>query len=164
VGRDGFFTEATNALAHAHAKHGGKAWQYYFDYTAENLQPTVTKGTRHGDDVAFTMDTLDHAVIHAPPVTYPPTTEQIGFTPADHAFADKVNEYWFQFASTGTPSCAGSPSWPETTAEHSNTLMLGNAAATDKGQISLEADFMKAHMSELREIGASYDFWVLLRP
>jgi carboxylesterase type B len=58
VGRDGFFAEVTNRIAHAHAKRGAAAWQYYYDYTAEGLRPTVTKGARHGDDVVFTMNTL----------------------------------------------------------------------------------------------------------
>jgi para-nitrobenzyl esterase len=164
VGRDGFFTEATNQVAHAHARNDAPAWQYYYDYTAEGLRSTVTKGTRHGDDVAFTMNTLDYAPIYAPPPTSPPTTERIAFTPADRAFAAKVADYWFQFARTGTPSSAGSQDWPQTTEDHSNTLMLGNAGATDKGEITLNADFMKAHMPDLRAIGSAYDTAVALRP
>ncbi|MFS8070364.1 MAG: carboxylesterase/lipase family protein, partial [Byssovorax sp.] len=161
VGRDGFFTEATNRLGRVHAGHGASAWQYYYDYTAENLRPTVTKGTRHGDDVVFTLDTGDYADLYAPPPTSPPTaTARIAFTPADHAFADKISEYWFQFALTGTPICAGSPSWPATTAGLSNTLMLGNAGATEKGEITLKPDFMKAHITQFGEIGISYDLVV----
>lgn len=164
VGRDGFFTEATNQIAHNHAAKGASAWQYYYDYTAEGLRSTVTKGTRHGDDVAFTMNTLDYAPIYAPPPASPPNTEKIVFTDADRAFAAKVADYWFQFALTGTPSSAGSPEWPQTTAEHSNTLMLGNVGATDKGEITLNADFMKTHMPDFQAIGISYDAAVALRP
>jgi para-nitrobenzyl esterase len=164
VGRDGFFAEVTNRIAHAHAKHGAPAWQYYYDYTAEGLRPTVTKGTRHGDDVCFTMNTLEHAPIYPPPATSPPTTEKVVFTPADKDFAAKVSEYWFQFARAGVPSSAGSQDWPQTTEEHSNTLVLGNAAGTDKGQITLDPDFNKTHMPRFREIGGSYDLIIFARP
>ena len=165
VGRDGFFAEVTNRIAHAHAAKGASAWQYYYDYTAEGLRPAVAKGARHGDDVVFTLDTGDYADLYAPPPTSPPTASaRITFTPADHAFADKVSEYWFQFARAGAPSCAESPSWPATTAEHSNTLVLGNAGAAEKGEITLEPDFLKAHMSDLRDIGSAYDDAIALQP
>jgi para-nitrobenzyl esterase len=165
VGRDGFFAEVTNRIAHIHAAKGASAWQYYFDYTAEGLRDDVKKGTRHGDDVVFTMDTGDHADLYKPPPTSPPTeTSRITFAPADHAFADKVSEYWFQFARTGAPSCAESPAWPATTAVHSNTLILGNAGATEKGEITLEPDFLKAHMSDFRVIGTSYDGVIFWKP
>lgn len=165
VGRDGFFAEVTNRIGHAHAAKGASAWQYYYDYTAEGLRSSVTKGTRHGDDVVFTLDTGDYADLYAPPPTSPPTTAlRITFTPADHAFADKVSEYWFQFARTGVPSCAESQEWPATTAEHSNTLMLGNAKAADKGEITLDPIFLKTHMSDFRDIGSAYDDAIALQP
>lgn len=165
VGRDGFFTEVTNRIGHVHTEKGGSAWQYYFDYTADGLRHDVKKGTRHGDDVVFTLDTGNYADLYAPPPTSPPTaSKRVTFTPADHAFAHKVSEYWFQFALTGTPSCAGSPAWPATTAEHSNTLLLGNAKAADKAEITLSPDFMKAHMDDFGAIGVSYDFAVSVLP
>jgi carboxylesterase type B len=115
------------------------------------------------------MNTLDYAPIYAPPPTSPPTPEnKIVLTAADRAFAAEVSEYWFQFARTGSPSCAGSPHWPQTTSEtdneHSNTLVLGNAEATDKGEITLSPDFMKTHMSDFTTIGNSYDLFILGRP
>lgn len=165
VGRDGFFTEVTNRIGRVHTAKGGSAWQYYYDYTAVGLRDDVKKGTRHGDDVVFTLDTGDHADLYKPPPTSPPTdSARIVFTPADHAFAHKVSEYWFQFARTGIPSCAGSQAWPATTADHSNTLMLGNAKATEKGEITLQPDFMKTHMSDFGAIGVSYDFAISLMP
>jgi para-nitrobenzyl esterase len=99
VCRDLVFTVTTRRFAENHRK-VSTVYRFYFDYTAVGLRPTVTKGTRHGDDVIYPFATGDMCL----------PTKGI-FTDADRAFQAKVSEYWFKFASTGTPAATGCAAW-----------------------------------------------------
>ncbi|WNG57284.1 carboxylesterase/lipase family protein [Archangium gephyra] len=129
LARDAFFTVVTYRIAKAHSQRA-PTWRYYFDYTAENHRPFVTKGTRHGDEVAFTMDTLKYS----PP--FPPGQPQnpVTVTAKDYEVASSISDRWFNFASTGEPS----PAWPQQTAEADKTLLVGQS-------ISVATDFMQQH-------------------
>lgn len=129
LARDAFFTVATYRIAQAHSQRA-PTWRYYFDYTAENHRPFVTKGTRHGDEVAFTMDTLKYA----PPFPPGQPRNPVTVTAKDYEVASSVSERWFNFASTGEPS----PQWPRQTAEADKTLLVGES-------ISVATDFMQQH-------------------
>ncbi|WP_224367461.1 carboxylesterase/lipase family protein [Hyalangium versicolor] len=149
LARDAYFTAATYRIAKAHSKRA-PTWRYYFDYTAENHRPSVTKGTRHGDEVAFTMDTLKYA----PP--FPPGQPQnpVTVTTKDYGVASSISERWFNFASTPEPS----PEWPRQSAEADKTLLVGES-------LSVATDFMQQHhkdaelenMDAFNRIGTAMD-------
>jgi para-nitrobenzyl esterase len=136
LARDAFFTVTTYKIAEAHGKRA-PVWRYYFDYTAENHRATVPDGTRHGDDVAFTMNTL----AFAPP--FPPDSPEnpLAVTATDEEVASRVSEYWFEFGRTGTPSSSTGPEWPKHAEGQDKTLLLGQF-------IEVRTDFMKQHFGE----------------
>ena len=132
LARDAFFTVTTHKLAEAHGPRAS-TWRYYFDYTAENLRPDVPNGTRHGDDVNFTMNTLDAF----PPFPPGKPQEPVPIVAKDREVADRTSELWFKFASTGTPAPA--TEWPLHTATADKTLLLGES-------VSVATDFMQQHV------------------
>ena len=100
VCRDLVFTVTGRRFAENH-RPVSTVYRFYFDYTAVGLREDVAKhGTRHGDDVIYPFATGDLCL----------PTKGI-FTDADRAFQAKVSEYWFKFASTGTPSADGCAAW-----------------------------------------------------
>ncbi|XXY22797.1 carboxylesterase family protein [Sorangium sp. So ce216] len=147
LARDAFFTVTTHKIAEAHGPRAS-TWRYYFNYTAENLRPHVPNGTRHGDDVPFTMNTLDAAppfppiplVPPIPPGTVP-VPEPVAITATDRAVANSVSAYWFNFAKTGTPAPA--TEWPLHTATADKTLLLGES-------VSVATDFMQQHHEDAK--------------
>ena len=103
-------------------------YRYYFDYTAVGLRPTVTNGTRHGDEIIYPFGTGDLCK----------PTKGI-FTDEDRKFSDRVSEYWFEFARTGTPASSESPEWLPHTLRYDPlqgkdyTLVLGEPIALKEG-------------------------------
>jgi para-nitrobenzyl esterase len=154
LARDAFFTVTTHKLAEAHGPRAS-TWRYYFDYTAENLRTAVPNGPRHGDDVNFTMNTLD-AYPPFPPVPPGGAPQPVAITAKDREVADRTSELWFKFASTGTPASA--TEWPLHTATADKTLLLG-------ATVSVATDFMQQHaanatfenMEAFEQIGAAMD-------
>jgi para-nitrobenzyl esterase len=155
LARDAFFTVTTHKLAEAHGPRKS-TWRYYFDYTAENLRTHVPNGTRHGDDVNFTMNTLDAA----PPFPPGKPQEPVAITAKDREVADRASEYWFKFASTGNPG----QDWPQHTATADKTLLLGES-------VSVATDFMQQHhedaefenMDAFNRIGTAMDNFMASR-
>jgi para-nitrobenzyl esterase len=145
VARDAIFTVLPYTIANARI---GRAptFRYYFDYTAEGLRPTVTNGTRHGDDIIYVFNTGDMC----------PPTEGI-FTDHDRAFARRVSEYWYNFALSGSPTFAGSPAWLPHGEGHDLTMRFGE-------RIELIANYMKEYMQKLEAIGKSINDTMLLFP
>jgi len=133
LARDAVFTVTTYNIAKAHNKRA-PTWRYYFDYTAENHRATVTKGTRHGDDCSFTMNTLAYAPPFPP--GHPETPVEV--TAKDREVASHANEYWFQFAVTGAPSSATGPAWPRHEEGQDKTLLMG-------ASFEVKTDFMQQH-------------------
>ncbi|WP_224371884.1 carboxylesterase/lipase family protein [Hyalangium versicolor] len=132
--RDAVFTVTTYNIAKAHSKIA-PTWRYYFDYTAENHRATVPDGTRHGDDVAFTMDTL----AYAPPFPPGKPKEPVEVTEKDRRVAALANEYVVTFAISGTPSAVTGPEWPQDKAGQDRTLVLGEST-------QVKSDFMQQHV------------------
>lgn len=107
VGRDLLFTTMTHLIAEKQRAVVAPSWRYYFDYIAEKKreEPPIPKGARHGDEIPYTMDTVDIA---------PPTSGYA--TEEDKAFAQKVSHYWVEFAKVTTDestSIAGVVEWPK---------------------------------------------------
>jgi len=131
LARDAVFTVTTYNIAKAHNERAS-TYRYYFDYTAVNHRASVKKGARHGDDCIFTMDTL----AYAPP--FPPGSPEtpVEVTAKDREVASHANEYWFQFALTGTPSSAAGPEWPKHAEGQDKTLSIGET-------FEVKTDFMQ---------------------
>ncbi|WP_437817617.1 carboxylesterase/lipase family protein [Sorangium sp. So ce1078] len=136
LARDAFFTVTTYKIAMAHSKRA-PVWRYYFDYTPENLRDKVTFGTRHGDDVGFTMNTLDIAR------PFPPGEPQnpVVVTDKDREVASRVSEYWFEFGRTGVPSSSTGPEWPQHAEGQDRTLVVGET-------IEVREKFMQQHFGK----------------
>jgi len=139
LARDAVFTVTTYNIAKAHSARA-PTWRYYFDYTAEKHRATVDKGTRHGDDVVFTMNTLDYA----PPFPPGKPDEPVEVTAKDRQVASLANEYWFKFAATGTPSSATGPEWPSHTDGQDKTLVFGEFDEPSEFA-KVETNFMQEH-------------------
>lgn len=158
LARDAFFTVTTHKIATAHGPRAN-TWRYYFDYTAVNLRPHVPNGTRHGDDVPFTMNSLD-AAPPFPPIPLPlpavPVPTPVEVTATDRAVADRISAYWFNFAKTGTP--APDTEWPKNEAGQDKTLLIGET-------VSVATNFMQQHhedaqhenMEAFEKIGVKMD-------
>ncbi|NWD70001.1 carboxylesterase/lipase family protein [Pseudomonas gingeri] len=87
VGRDLLFSTMAYVIVEAHRAKGAASWRYYFEYVAEQSRPGFPHGARHGDEIAYVLDT--GAV--APPQDQP-------LTEPDQAFARRVSAYWLAFA------------------------------------------------------------------
>lgn len=125
--RDLVFTMSARWIADRHAKIA-PVWRYYFDYTAEKLRPERPNGVPHADEIPYVFNTGDRD----------PVTKPI-FTDSDRAFANKVSDYWFNFARNGTPSAAGSPAWPRDTRFFDRTMIFADP-------IEAKSNFMKARL------------------
>ncbi|UQA63910.1 carboxylesterase family protein [Polyangium aurulentum] len=153
LARDAVFTVTTYNIAKAHSQRA-TTWRYYFDYNAENLPEEHKKGTRHGDEVPFTMNTL----AYYPPFPPGKPGEPVEVTEKDREVASLANEYWFNFAATGTPSSATGPAWPSHTDGQDKTLVLRESA-------TVETNFMQEHheaaemenMAAFDKIGGAMD-------
>jgi para-nitrobenzyl esterase len=128
VMRDVVFTMPVRWVADRHSKRA-PTWRYYFDYTAVKDRQKFPHGVPHGSEIVYMLDTGD---------IYP-DTKRI-FTPADREYAQRVSEYLFQFAHSGTPAAPGGPVWPSSGARQDRTMVFGKAMAA-------QANFMKARMS-----------------
>ncbi len=153
LARDAYFTVTTHKIAEEHSKRA-PTWRFYFDYTAENHRATVKDGTRHGDDVMFTMNTIDHY----PPFPPGKPLEPVEVTAKDREVASRASEYWFEFGRTGTPSSPAGPEWPRHEEGQDKTLLLGET-------IEVKTDFMQQHhedaalenMAAFEKVGKAMD-------
>ena len=80
-----------------HAAAGNAAYEYQFDRAAPGRE---TVGAVHGSEVPYVFGVLD-AAGGGPRYAAP-----------DHALSEALQSYWTNFAKTGDPNGAGSPTWP----------------------------------------------------
>ena len=107
VGRDVLFTTMAFVIVKYHDLAGAPGWRYYFDYVAQTERPKFPNGARHGDEVSYVLDTGAIA---------PPTDAY--FSQQDKEFAQKVSQYWLEFAKSTTDSSetiSGVKNWPKHT-------------------------------------------------
>jgi para-nitrobenzyl esterase len=127
--RDLLFTMQARWLATHHSRQAPTR-RYYFSYVPELLRPDQPHGVPHGGEIVFPFNTGD--IAHG-------TSGK--FTDADRAMAQKLSDYWFSFAETGTP--AGAKAWPlhelKGLVVVDNVLELGEA-------IEVRADFRKTRL------------------
>lgn len=134
VARDMTFTTMGYVAAMAQHRNGVPAWRYYFDYVSENARDLYPHGTWHGNEIPYTLNTLDALAVQDP---------ERPFTEADRAFAEKVSEYWLNFARDATVfshKLEGEIDWPAWQPYADNVLRLGK---NDKPSLTLEKGFMR---------------------
>ncbi|MFY0566957.1 carboxylesterase/lipase family protein [Archangium lansingense] len=130
--RDMLFTMQARWISDEHSKKSS-SWRYYFSYVTEADREEHRYGVAHGNEVVYTMGTGDIFV-----------GSKDVFTDNDRAVSEKVVDYWYSFANTGTPS--GRVAWPKNEygliAPKDNTLKLDEP-------ITLATGFRRARLDRL---------------
>ena len=141
VARDMAFSVMPWILMRAQQSVGMPGWRYWFDYISENARDLYPHGAWHGNDVPYTFQTL---------AAMQPTDEQRPYTARDHAFAQRVADYWFHFARDATEfshRLEGDPDWPAWRAGEDITLALGEQG---RDALLLKRNFMRARLRLFR--------------
>ncbi|WP_158781520.1 carboxylesterase/lipase family protein [Pantoea sp. BAV 3049] len=134
VARDMTFTTMGYVAALSQHRNGVPAWRYYFDYVSENARDLYPNGTWHGNEIPYTLNTLDALATQM---------ADRPFTENDRAFAHKVSEYWLNFArdaSVFSHQLKGEIVWPAWQPYADNVMRFG-----EKGEaaLKLEKRFMR---------------------
>jgi para-nitrobenzyl esterase len=99
---------------------GGKTFVYYFTHQPPYTPVQPWRGAYHTAEIFYVFHNFDAGR---------------EWTKADHALADKMSSYWYNFAATGDPNGAGLPHWPE----FRNGVMVlgeGSVAAPDEARVA----------------------------
>jgi para-nitrobenzyl esterase len=111
-------------FANAQAKHGKKAWLYYFTH-----EPPTAPGTRnlhatHTAEIPYVFNNLK-----APRVFPDASSPELASASAtDRELAETVSSYWVNFARTGDPNGKGVAPWPAFRDANSRAMILGPQA------------------------------------
>jgi para-nitrobenzyl esterase len=99
---DWVWGEPARMTAMAFLSKKAPAFMYQFGYVSPANQQRSPFGAGHGSEVSFVFNTLDA------PRFGPPSKP----TEAEYELAQKMNQYWINFAKTGNPNGNGLPNWP----------------------------------------------------
>jgi len=111
-------------FANAQAKHGKKAWLYYFTH-----EPPTAPGTRnlratHTAEIPYVFNNLK-----APRVFPDASSPELASASAtDRELAETVSSYWVNFARTGDPNGKGIAPWPAFRDANGRAMILGPQA------------------------------------
>lgn len=102
--RDGIFGWASEKFAREHEKLTSNAYLYYFDHSLEWAEEKGL-GAFHASEIIFMFNNIHKNVKYSP--NWP------DFKPrrSDIDLADKMSDYWVEFARTGKPNVKGLPEW-----------------------------------------------------
>ncbi|MBT6329406.1 MAG: carboxylesterase family protein, partial [Kordiimonadaceae bacterium] len=98
------------------------AWLYYTDFVEEEEKST-SPGTSHGKGSAFLFRVTDKD------------------STAMKALANEMQQYYFNFASTGNPNGVGLPEWPTYNGKSDNWMVFGDDREAKSGVITEKLDF-----------------------
>ncbi|WP_158086904.1 carboxylesterase family protein, partial [Pantoea deleyi] len=141
VARDMAFSLVPWLVMRAQHQAGMPGWRYWFDYVSEHARDLYLHGTWHGNEVPYALNTLSQI---------PEPSDGRPFSEADRAFAERVSEYWFNFARDATEykhQLAGEVTWPAWHPGDDVTMSLGEGG---QNSISLRKNFMRARMRLFR--------------
>ncbi len=110
VAADQFMIEPARFVARTLSAQGDQVWEYRFGYVANSMR-TQWPSAPHATEIPFVFDTVKAKYGAA-------------LTPEDEAIARATNEYWANFAKTGTPNGPGLPKWPQYNANSDQLLMI----------------------------------------
>jgi para-nitrobenzyl esterase len=100
--RDALYGWTAEALVKHQTALGQPAYLYYFDHGYPAADDAGLHGF-HAGEMPYMFGTFDHT---------PPLWPKNPATPAEHAYADAMLDYWTSFARTGQPRAAKAPDWP----------------------------------------------------
>ncbi len=99
---DWVWGEPARMTAMAFLSKKAPTFMYQFGYVSSANQQRSPFGAGHGSEVSYVFNTLDA------PRFGPPSKP----TEAEYELAQKMNQYWINFAKTGNPNGNGVPNWP----------------------------------------------------
>ncbi len=99
---DWVWGEPARMTAMAFLSKKAPTFMYQFGYVSPANQQRSPFGAGHGSEVSYVFNTLDA------PRFGPPSKP----TEAEYELAQKLNQYWINFAKTGNPNGNGLPNWP----------------------------------------------------
>jgi para-nitrobenzyl esterase len=105
-----FAAPARWIAARTHA--GAPVWLYHFAYTLERRRGA--SGVRHGGEIPYVFSTLDAMA-----------AARALLTERDRETAHTLSSCWVAFAKTGSPNCAGAPTWPNYSPDSDALLLFG---------------------------------------
>lgn len=111
------FEKPSRRVATGHARHGGTAYVYRFDW-----RPTRDAfwGACHCIELPFMLDNLER---------WPDSAMMRGHDPASYgALATRMREAWVAFVRTGDPSTPGLPAWPRWSADERACMVLDDVS------------------------------------
>ncbi|MCE9651117.1 MAG: carboxylesterase family protein [Parvibaculum sp.] len=129
IASDAAFVEPARSFASFAAKAGQPAFLYQFGYVAEEKRGDLD-GALHASEVPYVFNTL--ALV-----------PRDDYSKADEAVAEKMQNYWVNFAKTGNPNGEGLTPWPAYSP--SDDVLL---SFSDKGEAAVR-NFNRARLDFL---------------
>jgi para-nitrobenzyl esterase len=131
------------------AKHGKKAWLYYFTH-----EPPTAPGTRnlratHTAEIPYVFNNLKA------PRVYPDASspELASASAVEREFADTVSSYWVNFARTGDPNGKGLAPWPAFRDANGRAMILG--AQVDPPSAAKLALYDQLYAKQMANLGTN---------
>ncbi|MGE0316186.1 MAG: carboxylesterase family protein [Lautropia sp.] len=147
---DAQFNYGAWRLAKAMSRSGQRTWRYVF----RRRRPGQPDGPHHGDEVAYTFDTLSLQYPGASPADAPASVDEV-----DHRVSRTMHGAWLRFASTGDPNGGDLAPWPEFAAEDAWHLAFDDTTAAGRhwraAQIAFFDDFHRQDAARSRDGAAA---------
>jgi para-nitrobenzyl esterase len=133
IGTDLVFRIPTLRLLAAHARLGGRAYCYRFDWESPFAQGAL--GACHALELPFVFGTLDNPIV----------AFFSGTGDAASALSEEMQSAWAEFARSGRPA-GTNDEWPQYEPERRMTRILGGLPAVVSGPAEAERAFLDEHM------------------
>ncbi|MGK3988477.1 carboxylesterase family protein [Sorangium sp. So ce136] len=132
--RDMLFTMQARWISDHHSKKSS-SWRYYFSYVPEADREKYPNGVAHGSEIIFTMNTGKVFV-----------GSEKTFTEHDQEMADKVSDFWVEFAKSGAP--ATEAVWPKNVSRQLEGKQDRTLKLADVDSIKVQNDFRRIRLDK----------------